>query len=157
MPLSRTPSPPEQGDWSSPGLTSAFVDGGGRPSSSHGSQTPSRNGTPVTWESAKKKSQVVNGGGYTPFAKPQRPGFFHRNFRRLSSSLPRFNIGRDVYSYAEKEKLGRGRWQASNGTKIGRLVNTIMRTILNLKLRYIVVLLFVFAYILFYSSRRCSL
>jgi mannan polymerase II complex MNN10 subunit len=55
---------------------------------------------------SKAKSDEVN--GYPAFSI-RNNGFFARHARSISGSLPRFNLGgrRD---YAEKEKLGRGRW-----------------------------------------------
>ena len=61
----------------------------------------------MTWESAKAKSAGVN--GYPAFST-QNNGFFNRHYRNLSNSLPIFNMGGNGRSFAEQEKLGRGRW-----------------------------------------------
>ncbi|KAH7035066.1 galactosyl transferase GMA12/MNN10 family-domain-containing protein [Microdochium trichocladiopsis] len=101
MSLSRSPSPIPGGGWSSPGLMSSS----GR--SSPAKQTfGGSNGNNVTWESARMKTQGVS--NYPSFST-QNQGFFTRHMRRISSSLPSFHAPDDD-KYADKEKLGRGRW-----------------------------------------------
>ncbi|KAI4153800.1 MAG: hypothetical protein LQ340_002096, partial [Diploschistes diacapsis] len=123
MSLSRSPSPRAGGGFSSPGLTSDFNSMGGRSSprktypdlyTNAGAASGSGN---VTWASAKAKSDEVN--GYPSFST-QKTGFFSRHARKISSSLPRFNIGgrRD---FSEREKLGRGRSYPNSGSKLERL------------------------------------
>ncbi len=144
MSLSRSPSPREEGGWSSPGLT----ENGGRVTpGSRGA-----NGTPVSWEAAKRKSQAVNGG--YPVFSTQNNGFFRRHLRSISNSLPRFNVPNGDYSYAEREKLGRGRWQANNGGRIARLRNYINQQSRKVKLRFMIVFAFLFAFFLFYNTRK---
>ena len=87
MSLSRSPSPRPGGGWASPGLNSPYVDVSGRASPASGYRG---NGNTVTWESAKAKSEGVN--GYPSFST-QNQGFFNRHIRKLSSSLPRFSMG----------------------------------------------------------------
>ncbi|KAK7747681.1 alpha-1,6-mannosyltransferase [Diatrype stigma] len=102
MSLSRSPSPVPGGGWSSPGLN---LNPSGRSSPAKASFSGPNNGN-VTWESARLKTQGV--AGYPSFST-QNQGFFTRHMRRISRSLPTFNT--DVPGkYAEKEKLGRGRW-----------------------------------------------
>lgn len=154
MSLSRSPSPRPGGGWASPGLSSQFsgVNGrGGSPHKGYGGL----NGEPgaVTWESARAKTQGVHGGH--PAYSSSNVGFFNRHMRSISNSLPSFNIGGDR-SYAEKEKLGRGRWAeggAGNG-RIRPLVNKIAR---KLRLRGIIALAIVLAITLFYTTRESAL
>src|SRR5277367_5077615 len=115
MSLSRSPSPRAEGGWSSPGLTT-FADGADNTRQSNSS------GNSVTWAGAKKNSELVN-GGHKSF--PKNAGFLNRHMRKLSNSLPRFDMGGD-YSYSEKEKLGRGRWSA-NGSIISRVRNRVIQ------------------------------
>jgi mannan polymerase II complex MNN10 subunit len=111
MSLSRSPSPRPGGGWASPGLNSPHGVANNRMSPQSYNRS-NGGGNTVTWESAKAKSDGVN-GGYPAFA-PQGNGFFGRHMRNISNSLPRFNITGDGRSYAEKEKLGRGRWSKYN-------------------------------------------
>ena len=138
MSLSRSPSPSPGGGWASPGLSSpAFVNVSGRPS-------PHK-----TWESAQAKTDGVSGH---PSFSTQNNGFFKRHYRKLSNSLPRFSIGSEK-SYAEKEKLGRGRWTPRDGSKLGRLRAAAGRVSRKMRLRLLVVLAFIMMFILFYSTR----
>jgi mannan polymerase II complex MNN10 subunit len=104
----------------------------------------------VTWESAKAKSAGVN--GYPSFST-QGNGFFNRHMRRISNSLPRFNLGADK-SYAEKEKLGRGRWMLRDGGRIARLRSLVRKTSRKAKIRFLIMTAFIFMIILFYSTRK---
>jgi hypothetical protein len=72
--------------------------------------------------------------------------------RNLSASLPRFNLGPEK-SYAEKEKLGRGRWMPRDGTKLAKLRILIMKTSKKAKIRFLIVTAFIFMIILFYMTR----
>jgi len=105
-------------------------------------------GDSVTWESAKAKSEGVN--GYPSFST-QNKGFFNRHYRNISSSLPRFNIGGEK-SHAEKEKLIRGRWMG-NG-KIARLRSVLGRTSRKTRIVAGIVFAFVLMIMLFYSTRK---
>lgn len=140
MSLSRTPSPRPGGGWASPGLNSSYEGLSGR----------SGAGTSVTWESAKAKSDGVN-GGYPSFST-QNNGFFNRHYRSISNSLPRFNMGSDK-SYAEKEKLGRGRWVSRDGSRLGRLRAAIGRTSRRSRISFLLFVGLILMYILFYSTR----
>jgi mannan polymerase II complex MNN10 subunit len=106
----------------------------------------------VTWESAKAKSNGVN--GYPSFST-QGPGFFNRHMRTLSASLPRFNLGPEK-TYAEKEKLGRGRWRPRDGTKLAKLRILILETSRKAKIRLLIAAAFIFMIILFYMTRNVS-
>ena len=149
MSLSRSPSPQRGGGWSSPGLT--YESGKSSPRRTYGDlqSNGAANGTGITWESAKARSDEVKG---YPSYSSQNQGFFSRHMRRISSSLPTFNTGRRDYS--DKEKLGRGRWTASNSTRLGHALNTIGRMIWKMRLRLAVVLALFFAFILFYITRE---
>lgn len=142
MSLSRSPSPREGGGWSSPGLTHSYVDASGK---------SSPNGQGASWESAKRKTAAVN-GGHATFAS-QNSGFFNRHIRNISNSLPTFHIGGD-HSYAEKEKLGRGRWAPSNNGFLGRVSSVLARMSRKLKMRLLIVLGFLMAVIIFYETRK---
>lgn len=143
MSLSREPSPRPGGGWSSPGLSTPANYTG---MSGRTTPTPRRNGG-VTWESAKAKTDDINGG--YPSVSTSNNGFFHRHMRQLSNSLPRFNMGADERTYAEKEKLGRGRsrWMR----KIPSL-SRVRRT----RKRYLLLLTCVLLYILFLITREFS-
>lgn len=145
MSLSRSPSPRLDGGWSSPGLTTSTDD-------TDASRLSSSRGNNVTWAGAKKKSELVN-GGHLPF--PNGNGFFNRHMRKLSNNLPRFNIGGD-YSYSEKEKLGRGRWSAKDGSLIGRWRNRIIQFARKSRLRFMIIIGVVLLFILYMCSRKFS-
>ena len=149
MSLSRSPSPRPGGGWASPGLA---INGSGISNPVKTYAGPN-GGSNVTWESAKAKSAGVN--GYPSFST-QNNGFFNRHYRRLSGSLPRFNLGTDK-SYAEKEKLGRGRWmlQDRGGTaQVRKRVRSLVRrTSRKAKIRILVLLGLLLMIILFYTTR----
>jgi len=151
MSLSRSPSPRPGGGWASPGLSSPYGSGSG----SLTPQTSYRgngNSNSVTWESAKAKSEGLN--GYPSFST-QNSGFFNRHYRKISSNLPRFNLGSEK-SYAEKEKLGRGRWSPRDGSKLARIKSLIRRVGRKMKLRVVIVLALFLMIILFYMTRKDS-
>lgn len=156
MSLSRPPSPNDDGGWSSPGLTTQFAESSGRSSPATGLRAANGNGngngTPVTWDGARKKSSAVN-GGYPSFATKNN-GFFSRHMRSISSSLPKFVVTPDEYSYAEKEKLGRGRWLPNRNSKLGRVINFALQTFQRFRTRSLIAFAFIFAIILFYSTRE---
>jgi hypothetical protein len=82
------------------------------------------------------------GQGYAAFS-PRNQGFLGRHFRRISTSLP--------FSYAEKEKLGRGRFQ---GSKVAQILNRIGRNIWRLRKPVGLVLFLLLSFILFYVTRK---
>ncbi|OTB18275.1 glycosyltransferase family 34 protein [Daldinia sp. EC12] len=140
MSLSRSPSPAPGGGWSSPGLNI----NSGRSSPAKASFS-GPNGGSVTWESARLKSQGVT--GYPSFSTHNQ-GFFTRHMRRISSSLPSFNVATDD-RYAEKEKLGRGRWKIP---LLGRIRAGITRMSRKWKIRAAIALLLLSCYVLFYIT-----
>jgi hypothetical protein len=144
MSLDRDPSPREEGWWSSPGLVS-FADRNGSPSGSQGTIT---NGNTVTWSAAKRKSAMVN--EHSAFAS-RSGGLISRHLRSFSNSLPTFSRGGD-YSYAEKDKPSTFRESTVMG-RLRRLVDNVRR---RWKLRYFLIVAMIFAYILFYSTRKSN-
>ncbi len=145
MSLSRSPSPRQEGGWSSPGLTT-FADD----TDNFRKSEPSGNN--VTWAGARKKSELVNGGH---LLHPKSNGFLKRHMRNLSNSLPSFNMGGD-YSYAEKEKLGRGRWSAKDGSVISRLRNRVIQFMRKSRLRFMVIVGVVLLFLLYMLTRKCQ-
>ncbi|KAI9052722.1 hypothetical protein LZ554_002998 [Drepanopeziza brunnea f. sp. 'monogermtubi'] len=147
--MSRSPSPRlgGGGGWASPGLTSP-VEISGRSSPSQSYRGANGDPTSVTWESAKAKTEGVN--GYPSFST-RHNGFFNRHMRSFSNSLPRFNMSGEK-SFAEKEKLGRGRWTPRDGSSLGRIKNAVTRSSRKTRLRVLLVLGLIVAYILFYST-----
>lgn len=107
----------------------------------------------MSWESAKAKSEGVN--GYPSFSTHNN-GFFNRHYRKISSSLPRFNMGSDK-SYAEKEKLGRGRWSVRGASKLARLRSLVRRTNRKTKIRFLIGLALIALYFIWSMSRKSPL
>jgi mannan polymerase II complex MNN10 subunit len=142
MSLSRSPSPVPGGGWSSPGLN---VNSSGRSSPE---KSAFGNGSGVTWESARLKSQGVS--GYPSFST-QNQGFFTRHMRRISSSLPTFHALGDDDRYAEK-KLGRSRWNKI--PLLGRLRNGYARVSKKTKMRLMILAILLLCYILFWVTRK---
>ena len=155
MSLSRSPSPRAGGGWSSPGLASDFNSISGRSSPRKTYPDLYMNGSAasgsgsVTWASAKAKSDEVN--GYPSFST-RKTGFFSRHARRISNSLPRFNLGgrRD---FSDREKLGRGRWYPNGGSKFDRFKTFVGNVTRRMKLRLLIVLLLLLSVILFNVTR----
>ena len=143
MSLSRSPSPLPGGGWSTPGLNSGQSSPSKRGYGIHNGNT----GT-VSWASAKAKSDEVN--GYPSFST-QSNNFFGRHARKLSHSLPRFNFGLRR-GYAEKEKLGRGRWPWIVTRTLGQIAALFGRMGRRTRLRVILLFGFFLAAILFYVS-----
>lgn len=141
MTLSRSPSPVPGGGWASPGLN--INSGRSSPANITG-------GHGGAWESAKMRNLGVN--NYPSFST-QNQGFFQRHMRRISSSLPRFVPDADAPQYAQKEKLGRGRWAGQNVPFFGRLRSIFGRMGRKLKLRLLIAAIFFFCLIIFYNSR----
>ncbi|KAH0538862.1 hypothetical protein FGG08_004579 [Glutinoglossum americanum] len=144
MSLSRSPSPLPHGGWATPGLTS-------------GRSSPTKrnygdingNGNTVSWASAKAKSDEVN--GYPSFSTRSN-NFFGRHVRKLSHSLPRFNLGRRK-DFAEKEKLGRGRWSSAGpGGRLRNMATLAGNIVRRMRLRFLLLIGFILAVIVFYVS-----
>ena len=105
-------------------------------------------GSNVTWASAQARSASVKGRA----SNSPNQGFF-RHFRRLSSSLPRFSYPGGTH-YAEKEKLGRGRWTQHNGDSLQNLARIMGRIAWKARLRLALVIGFFLIIVLFYASRK---
>lgn len=148
MSLSRSPSPQPGGGWASPGLSSPFGEGSG----STTPRTAYRAQGDVTWESAKAKSEGIN--GYPSFSTHNN-GFFNRHYRKISSSLPRFNLASDK-SYAEKEKLGRGRWSTRGANRLARLRSLVRRASRKTKIRFLIGMALFALFILYYMTRKAT-
>ena len=110
----------------------------------------STNGNGVTWASAKARSEEVN--GYPSFST-RNNGFFSRHARTISSSMPRFNLS-SRKPYSDKEKLGRGRWHSSNGGRMSGLKTFLANVLRRMKLRFLLVIVILLAFILFYTTRQ---
>ena len=82
--------------------------------------------------------------GYTAFS-PRHQGFFGRHFRKISSNLP--------FSYAEKEKTGKRRYQNNNAMQI---LSGIGRNLWRQRKPVGLVLFLIISYILFYATRKPS-
>lgn len=154
MSLSRSPSPRRGGGWASPGLTTPYDNINGRASPRPGFNefafTAGLSNSDETWASAKAKSEEIN--GYPSFST-QNNGFFSRHARQLSRRLPSFNFG-ETKDYAEKEKFGRGRWASGRGSKIAPYLG---RTIWRMRLRLLMILALILAFVLFYVTRKLEL
>lgn len=149
MSLSRSPSPQRSGGWSSPGLSNQFAHS--RSSSPVKTYTVNAPHT-VTWASAQARSAQVNG---YPAYKNAGMGFFRKHMRSISSSLPFFNQSPQDERFAEKEKLGRGRWQSPpGGNTWSSLLARIGRLIWRLRLRFAILLAFLLSVIIFYATRE---
>ncbi|OJJ46199.1 hypothetical protein ASPZODRAFT_67584 [Penicilliopsis zonata CBS 506.65] len=131
MSLSRSPSPRPGGGWSSPGLTA----GGGGGGSSSGTSTPRSPNGPggLSWAAAKAKSDEVR--SYPSFAT-RNNGFFSRQKRKISASLPRFRITPTTtyndYHEKNKRKHQQGRyghepWRQENQRGPMRFLRSITR------------------------------
>ncbi|KAK0729367.1 galactosyl transferase GMA12/MNN10 family-domain-containing protein [Apiosordaria backusii] len=144
MSLSRSPSPVPGGGWASPGLNI----GSGRSSPTRGYTGGSSSATPVMWESSRLKK--AGGSGYPSFST-QNSGFLSKHMRKISSSLPRFNSAGSS-PYAEKEKLGRGRWSAQNVPLLGRLRAIMGRMGRKMKIRILLLFMLLFCIIIFYNT-----
>lgn len=144
MSLSRSPSPLPGGGWSSPGLNAGS--GSTSPRFPHGPTGP----TGISWASAKAKSDEVR--NYPSFST-RNSGFFSRQKRKISASLPRFTLSQSR-DYREKEKLGRGRWQSGGGTWKGRLISFGGSLLRRSRYRFLLIALVVFiCYLGFWTGR----
>jgi hypothetical protein len=147
MSLSRSPSPQRGGGWASPGLTTPYDSSSRR--SSPIRTYPNGNARGVTWATASARSAQVRGA---PSFAPRNQGI-GRHFRKWSSKLPFFSNDR---SYAEKEKLGRGRSSSTRSTKLRDYAAHIGRIAWRLRKLLAVTILFVLCIILFYATRKSS-
>lgn len=100
------------------------------------------------WESSRLKKG--SGPGYPSFSTKNQ-SFLGRHMRRISSSLPRFGSNSH---YADKEKLGRGRWPIHNVPLLGRVRGIMARMGRKMKIRLLILLMFILSIIIFYNSRE---
>ena len=154
MSLSRSPSPRAEGGWASPGLSSDFGSTGGTFSPRKAYLDLSVNGGAsgsgtVTWANARAKTDEVN--GYPSFST-RKTGFFSRHARRISSSLPQFNLGLKK-DYSEREKLGRGRPYPYSGSWSDRMRTFIGSMGRRMRMRGLLVMVLILSIILFYTTR----
>ncbi len=148
MSLSRSPSPSPRGGWSSPGLTTPR-------------ETPSRQVSPVrftngsashvTWASAQARSAEVKS---YPSLSARNGGFLRRNFRKLSISLPRFTSSK---SYADREKMGRGREYIRPGSRLANVLTFVGGLIWRMRLRFAMVVGLLILTVLYYVTRRSTI
>lgn len=103
----------------------------------------------VTWESAKAKTDGIN--GYPSFST-QNNGFFNRHYRKISSNLPHFTL-RTEKSFAEKEKLGRGR-DGARITRVKNFARRVKQKTGRAGIVVVVLLVFTILYTLFYVTRK---
>ncbi|KAF2088281.1 glycosyltransferase family 34 protein [Saccharata proteae CBS 121410] len=125
MSLSRSPSPQPGGGWSSPGLTTPTYTGASGSSSPMWSYPNGGGAHNVTWASASARSKQVKGYQAAGFST-RNPSWFKRHLRKWSSSLPQFTHSANG-QYAEKEKLGRGRWEPSDGSRLSEYLSWAWR------------------------------
>lgn len=153
MSLDRSPIIQSNGSWSSPGLNVP------RTGKRSGSSSPRRarfveDPKEVRWTSAQANGADIK--GFSPI--PTSSGMFPRRlFRQLSISLPRFNRGTSN-TYAEKEKLGRGRIPQNSRERLRNLGSLLCRIIWRLRARLAVLVGLILMVVLFYKTRtsRCS-
>ncbi|PGG95306.1 hypothetical protein AJ80_09985 [Polytolypa hystricis UAMH7299] len=159
MSLSRSPSPRPGGGWSSPGLTTGTGSGTSSPRRGYGDVNGnlSPNGAGVSWASAKAKSDRVK--GYPSFST-RNNGFFSRQRRKISASLPRFRMN----GTWEGEKDKGARWSGPNDGPLWVRLRTLLGALLRrtkIRLFLMLVLLFVlwlsFSTAVIQSFRKSSL
>lgn len=152
MSLSRSPSPVPGGGWASPGLN---ITGSGHNSPTRGFTSGNSGSSPVIWEGARLKNNTSNSGaasgGFRTNNGNQRGIMGH--VRRLSSGLPLWNNGRATTPYAEKEKLGRGRWHADNLPLVSRVKRAYSRLSRRTRIILSILGLILLATWIFYHTR----
>ncbi|ODA82870.1 hypothetical protein RJ55_01379 [Drechmeria coniospora] len=143
MSLSRSPSPVPGGGWASPGLNL----------SNSGRNSPTIvSGGPIQWASSTKMRRQGGSNGYPSFSTHNQ-GFFSRNMRRLSSSLPLFYSSYDDSHDDEKDKVGHGRrWPGQNLPLVGRIRSVIGRMGRKLKIRLLIGFVIFMCIYIFYHS-----
>lgn len=134
MSLSRTPSP-RRGGWSTPGLTGDS--GYGTPLQKDFDHFNGSASNDIAWAAAKAKSQFRG----TPSFTTRNEGFFSRQKRKISATLPRFNSFNSNQKDWNVEKLGRGRWRPAGGkwARLKTMVGNIVRRFKILTLIFILI------------------
>ncbi|KAI5299878.1 hypothetical protein KEM56_002900 [Ascosphaera pollenicola] len=111
------PSPGFKSGGTTP-VNGATLANGGIASPGLGSSGLNGNG-PISWESAKAKSDAVR--GYPSFST-RNNGFFSRQRRKISASLPRFRTGFESYTGGEKDQFGGfPTWNSLSGTPVEKI------------------------------------
>lgn len=150
MSLSRSPSPRRGGGWSTPGLGD---------DSDHG--TPRRrdygnlNGsTPndTAWAAAKAKSTQIQN---TPSFTTRNEGFFSRQKRKISATLPRFNSFNSNRKDWNAEKLGRGRWRPAGSGKWSSLKTLVGNILRKFKVLIVMIIFMILGTVLWSKSSTC--
>ncbi|KAL1955900.1 hypothetical protein VTO42DRAFT_7973 [Malbranchea cinnamomea] len=149
MSLSRSPSPRPGGGWASPGLTpGAFGGGASSPGKSYGDLTGEISGyyangsagSKISWAAAKAKSDQVR--RYPSFST-RNNGFFSRQRRKISASLPRFRVN----AIGNASKFGPGPVPGfGEGSLLSRILtlsgNLLRRTKIRLLVVFVIALIF---------------
>lgn len=100
----------------------------------------------VTWATAQARSAEVRG---FPALATRSEGWLGRHARRVSSNLANLPMFRQS-SWAEKEKLGRGRYQS----RFLESAKSFLRVVWRLRFWILLVLTIILAPILFYTTRE---
>ena len=150
MSLSRSPSPRPAGGWSTTGLTDdsdASISGKRDYGELNGSAS-----SDVAWAAAKARSNQVRN---TPSFKTRNEGFFSRQRRKISATLPRFNSFNSSRKDWNAEKLGRGRWRPSDDGRLSRLKTLVGNLLRKFKVLILIFLLIGLTTLLWSKSREC--
>ena len=142
MSRSRSPSPHPGGGWSSPGLTPGS--GSSTPRSILSPRLPGPGG--ISWAAAKAKSDRVR--SYPSFST-RNNGFFSRQKRMISSSLPRFRA-REYMDKDDDYAFRRG----GNGTRFRTFFGSMLR---RRRLRLLLIFVIMFIGYLFFWNGECLL
>lgn len=132
MSLSRSPSPHRGGGWSTPGLADQSEHG-----NAQWTEYNNLNGT-TSRTAANTNTRSLQS---MPSFSTRNEGFFSRQRRKISATLPRFNSFNTDQKDWNAEKLGRGRWRPASGIKWGSLKTLIGNILRKFKILLIVLVL----------------
>lgn len=149
MSLSREPSPRPGGGWSSPGLTTGSGSLSGASSPRRPFDLNEGQGLGLSWASAKAKSDQVR--GYPSFST-RNNGFFSRQKRRISASLPRFRVNPDddINGKARSRRWGPG------GSLFNRLRALLFATLRRKRVRLLFLFVLGLVFWLIFASRMIA-
>jgi mannan polymerase II complex MNN10 subunit len=150
MSLSRSPSPRPGGGWSTPGLIDES--GSGTPRRRDYGDLNGSASNDIAWAAAKAKSTQVRN---TPSFTTRNEGFFSRQKRKISATLPKFNTSNSDLKDWNAEKLGRGRWRPGRGGRWSGL-KTLIGNILR-KFKFLIVMIVLIALTTFLWSRSSKI
>lgn len=150
MSLSRSPSPVRGGGWSTPGLTENSELGTPR-RKQYGENGSASND--IAWAAAKVKSSQVRN---TPSFTTRNEGFFSRQKRKISATLPRFNSFNSNQKDWNAEKLGRGRWSPTGGGNWSGLKTLVGNVLRKFKLLIVMIVLMILMTVLWSKSSECT-